>query len=162
MQPLESFQPISALGLPRMLPAVMFTICTSRASAASKSANRLQSSSSRASDGDLPDIVGMLCKVRTSLQHSEVLSSSAHLCGILGALPLLRHGRLEAGGVDAEARLRRDLRRDLQREAVAVVQQERAVARHLQRLPVLRRTRLVPDVLRRSGDSVKRHQERVL
>ena len=100
-----------------------------------------------------------LLAIQQQILHGHIAEASwdgfeTHLDSVLRALALLRHGRLKARGVDAHTFLRSNLRRDLQREAVRVVQQEGPVAGHLQPLTVLRRARLRPDVLQRQAQAV--------
>ncbi len=62
-----------------------------------------------------------------------LVAADAGLAGVLGAPALLGHLGLEAGDVDADAALGRDLGGDLEREAVGVVQRERRRARQRRR-----------------------------
>ena len=72
--------------------------------------------------------------------HAEVGERAlARPCVGLGAGALLLHECVESGAVDAEPGLLGDLEREVDREAVGVVQQERLIARERVATGILRR-----------------------
>ena len=72
----------------------------------------------------LPELLEQL-----AVDDRFLVGLTADLPRVLAAATLLVHRRVEAGGVDIDAPLGRDLRRELEREPERVVQPERDIAR---------------------------------